>query len=181
MASTTSARILNERAASRMPWWLELIIGAATLGLGILMLTNMAATLLSVVLFLGWYWLISGIFAIGSLFVDRTGWGWRLVIGILGILAGLSVISSPLSSAILVPTVAAIYLGIQGLVSGAIELFMAVRQRDWSLGFLGVVNVLFGLFLLANPLIGVVLLPWLLGFFGIVGGAATIMAAFRRR
>lgn len=181
MASTTSARILSERAAPRMPWWVELIIGVVTLGLGVIMLANPALTLVSVVVFLGWYWLIGGIFAIGSLFVDRTGWGWRLAIGVLGIMAGLSVISSPLWSALMLPAVAAIYLGIQGLISGAIELYMAFRQRDWGVGFLGAVNVLVGVFLLANPLIGVALLPWLIGFLAIVGGGAAIFAAIRRR
>jgi uncharacterized membrane protein HdeD (DUF308 family) len=181
MTSTTSIPMMNELDMPRAPWWLVLIVGIATLGVGILMIANPLATLISVVLFLGVYWLISGVFTIGSLFVDRTAWGWKLFVGILGIVAGLAVIDTPLWSAILIPAIAIIFLGVQGLISGVVELYTAFRQRDWGLGILGAINVLFGIFLVANPLVGVAVLPWVLGFLGVMGGIAAIVLAFRMR
>lgn len=181
MASTTSSPKITELSAPRMPWWVVLLVGISSLVLGILLLANPAATIVSLVLFLGAYWLVSGVFTLVSLITDRTNWGWRLFIGILGILAGLSVLDTPLWSAILIPTIAIIFLGVQGLVSGAVELYMAFRGGGWGVGILGVVNILLGLFLVFNPLVGVAVLPWVLGFTAIAGGIAAIILAFRLR
>ena len=104
------------------PWWLVLLEGVAALILGILFLTNTAMTTAVVVVFLGVWWLIGGIFALISIFVgdDETAWYWKLLKGIIGILAGLIVIQHPLASAIIVPTTVALLLGIMGVIYGAI-------------------------------------------------------------
>jgi uncharacterized membrane protein HdeD (DUF308 family) len=102
-----------------------------------------------------------------------------LFIGILGILAGLVIMRHPLWSSFLVPTVAVIVLGIQGLIMGVVRLIQAFQGEGWGAGILGVLSILFGIVLLANPFIAGLTLPWVLGIFGIVGGIFAIIAAFR--
>jgi uncharacterized membrane protein HdeD (DUF308 family) len=52
----------------------------------------------AMVTFLGFDWLIMGIFALVRIFVDQSmPWIWSLLVRIVGVLAGLSVIKHPLS------------------------------------------------------------------------------------
>jgi len=48
-------------------------------------------------------------------------------------------------------------------------------------GVLGALGVLFGVLLVINPLIGVASLPFVLGFFMLVGGTAAVVQALRMR
>jgi uncharacterized membrane protein HdeD (DUF308 family) len=131
--------------------------------------------------FLGIYWLVGGIFQIIAMFLDSTAWGWKLFMGILGILAGISVLNHPLWSTFLVPTVLVVILGIQGLVSGIIGLFMAFKGAGWGAGILAGISVLFGILLLTSPLVAALALPWVFGIFAVAGGIAGIIAAFQMK
>ena len=42
-------------------------------------------------------------------------------------------------------------------------------------------SIVFGVVLLFNPILGAASLPWVLGIFGVVGGIAGIIAAFRMK
>lgn len=161
------------------PWWLVLINGIAALIIGIFLITSPGATTVVLVQFLGIYWLVSGIFQIIAIFIDQTAWGWKLFAGILGILAGIMVLNHPLWSTVLVPSVLIIILGVQGVIFGILGLIQAFQGAGWGAGIMGAVSILFGVVLLFNPLLGAAALPWVLGIFGIVGGIAGIIAAFK--
>lgn len=162
------------------PRWVGLIGGIAAIVAGILLLTSPAEATLILVQILGLYWLFRGVFALVSVGWDRTLWGWKVLGGIVGILAGVLIIQHPLWSTVLVPTTLVLVLGIQGIIVGAVELVAGFGGSGWEVGILGVISIIFGVVLLFNPLIGAATLPWLLGVVGIVGGAAEIIYAFRK-
>jgi uncharacterized membrane protein HdeD (DUF308 family) len=166
---------------SGFPWWLVLLEGIAAAVIGLFLLTAPGATLFVLIQVLGIYWLVGGIFRIVSIFIDSSSWGWKLVGGILGILAGIVVLQHPLWSTALVPAVYVIVLGIQGVVLGGISLVMAFLGEGWGVGILGLVSIVFSLILLFNVWIGVAALPFILGAFGIVGGVFAVVMAFRMR
>jgi uncharacterized membrane protein HdeD (DUF308 family) len=178
-APTATAAPLGGRRG--VPWWLVLLEGIAALILGILLLTDTQATVFVVVQFLGFYWLIDGVFRLISIFLDSADWGWKLAGGLIGIFAGLYVIQHPLWAAYAVPATAAFVIGIAGIVMGIISLVQAFRGSGWGAGILGVLGILFGLVILANPLASAVGLTIGLGFLGIVGGIVLMMVAFRQR
>jgi len=98
-------------------WWVFLLQGIAAILLGLMLLTDPGATLLALITFLGFYWLITGVLALVRVFVDRSvPWLWSLLIGIIGVLAGIFVLNHPLLAALSVPTVLVIILGVEGLV-----------------------------------------------------------------
>lgn len=163
------------------PWWLVLLQGIAALLMGLLLLAAPVETSLFLIQFLGWYWLIGGIFAIVSIFLDTSQWGWKLFSGILGILAGLAIINHPLWSTVLVPTVLVLYMGFTGILMGASMLVQAFRGGGVGMGILGVLSALFGLLLLLRPLAGALSLPWVFAVLAIAGGIASIIAAFRMK
>lgn len=163
------------------PWWVPLVAGIAMALAGLLLIMAPGRTLIVLVQFLGLYWLVGGVVRLVSIFVDRSGWGWKLVAGILGIVAGLFVVQHPLWSAVAVPGTIAVYLGIMTIVLGVLELIMAFLGGGWQTGILGVVSVLFGALLVFNPLIVAVALPLLFGGSALVGGIATAVLAFKSR
>jgi len=173
-----TATTLQKQAAS-IPWWVVLIEGIAAIILGILLLINPGSTTVLIIQFLGIYWFIDGIMSIVRIFIDKTAWGWKLFSGIIGILAGIAIIQYPLWATLLVPTVMVWLFGFFGIIIGVIGLIQAFQGAGWGAGILGVLSILFGILLLANPLVGAVTLPFIFGFLGIVGGIAALAMAFR--
>ncbi len=171
----------TESDVKMIPWWLVLLEGIAAIILGVLLLTNPGATTLVLVQVLGIYWFIDGIFRIVSIFIDSSMWGWKLFAGILGIIAGIIIIQHPIWSTLLLPEVAIIILGVDGIIIGIVSLIQAFRGGGWGVGVLGVISIIFGIILLANPIIGAVALPWVLGIFAFVSGIFAIIMAFRLR
>ena len=163
------------------PWWLVLLEGIAAAIIGLFLLTAPGATLFVLVQVLGIFWLVGGIFRTVSIFIDTSLWGWKLVGGVLGILAGIVVLQHPLWSSVLVPAIYLIILGIQGLISGGVSLVLAFSGGGWGAGILGALSIVFGLVLLFNVWIGVAVLPYILGAVGIVGGGLAIAVAFAMR
>jgi uncharacterized membrane protein HdeD (DUF308 family) len=164
-------------------WWLVLLQGIATLILGVLLVTAPGMTTVVLVTLLGIYWLVSGIFSIVGIFVGDTGvpWGWLLFSGILGILAGIVVLDHPLWSAIMLPTVLAIFIAIQGIIMGVVGLIQAFKGGGWGAGIWGVVSIIIGIVLLGRPLVAASVLPIVMGILAVVGGIVLIVLAFRVR
>lgn len=177
----TAQAASSKTESALTPWWLILIEGIAAIILGIFLLISPAATIFVVVQFLGFYWLITGIFSLISIFIDRTMWGWKLFSGVLGILAGILIIQNPLWSALLVPATLVIVMGVFGIVIGIMNLFQAFRGGGWGIGVLGVLSILFGLLLLGRPLLATLSLPLVLGIAGIVFGVLALFGAFRAK
>jgi len=163
------------------PWWAVLIQGIFSIIIGILLLTNPGATTLVIVQFIGIYWLVTGIFSLVGIFVDKSMWGWKLFAGVIGILAGLSIMQHPLWSTFMLPTVLVIFLGVDGLIIGVVGLIAAFKGGGWAAGILGGLSLLFGLFLLGSPFIAGLALPWVYGVLGLAGGISAIFAAVRQR
>ena len=176
--TTTYAESMEGTAT---PWWLVLLEGIFAAIFGLLLLTAPGATLIFLVQVLGFYFLIGGIFRLVSIFLDTSLWGWKLVGGIIGIIAGIVVLQHPLWSAIVVPAWIGFFVGFLAIVQGILGVVLAFQGGGWGAGILGVLGLIFGLILVANPFIGVFALPFVLGGFMLVGGICAIVASFRMR
>ena len=74
-------------------------------------------------------------------------------------------------------------MGIWGLMYGTILLIMAFRGGGWGAGILGALGIIFGIVLIVNysaPGMGLAML-WTAAVFGVIGGIALIVQAFRQR
>jgi uncharacterized membrane protein HdeD (DUF308 family) len=87
---------------------------------------------------------VGGILTLVSIFVDRRLWGWKLFAGVIGVWAGLSVIQHPLWSAVFLPTVLVILLGIQGIFYGIVYIIEAIKGLGWGTAILGALSILMG-------------------------------------
>jgi uncharacterized membrane protein HdeD (DUF308 family) len=164
-----------------LPWGLVLVEGIVVALFGLLLLVAPGASLLFLVELLGIYLLIAGIFRIIGIFLDSSSWGWKLAAAILCLIAGLVVLSNPLWSTTLASTWLIIFVGFLAMVQGAAGLIVAFQGGGWGMGVLSVLGILFGLFLVINPLIGVAALTFILAIFMLIGGVGAIIQAFRMR
>jgi uncharacterized membrane protein HdeD (DUF308 family) len=163
------------------PWWVNLIAGIALAILGLLLLSAPGATTVVLIQFLGIYWLVDGIVRLVSIFIDHSGWGWKLLMGVLGIIAGIVVLQHPLWSTILIPATIVIFIGILGAIFGVIQVIAAFRGAGWVTGVLGAISIVFGLLLLFNWQLGTLTLPFTLGIFALAGGIVAAVASFGMR
>jgi uncharacterized membrane protein HdeD (DUF308 family) len=168
-------------AAMPFPWWLVLLQGIAAVIIGVLLLTNTGATLFALIILLGIYWLVSGIFDLVSLFVDRTQWGWKLFTGIIGIVAGIVILRHPYWSTVLVPLTLTWILGIFGIVIGGVAIVRSFMGGGWGVAILGVLSLVLGVILLLNPLFSTMVLIYAASIWAIIGGVIAIVMSFRLR
>ena len=163
-------------------WWVFLLQGLAGILLGVMLITAPGATLVVLSTFLGVYWLITGVLALVRVFADRSvPWLWSLLVGIVGILAGIFVVRHPLLAALTVPTALVIILGVQGLVMGVLEIIGGCKGGGLGSFVLGVINVLVGLLLLGSLVAAALAVPVVFGVLLLVQGVGLIIWAFRVR
>ena len=165
------------------PWWLLLMGGILNLTVGILLLVNPAKTTIAFVWVLGLYWFVQGIFTLVAMFIDHSAWGWKLFMGVLSILAGIVVMRHPIASAVAIPAILILLLGIQGLIVGVISVVMAFKGGSWGAGIVGALSIIFGIILILNYTSPAMILTfiWIVAILAIVGGIAEIIQAFRQR
>jgi uncharacterized membrane protein HdeD (DUF308 family) len=163
-------------------WWLLLLRGIAGIIFGVLAFIWPGITLLTLIIFYGAYALIDGIFAIIAAFRGgeaQSRW-WLLLIGILGIAAGLLTFLWPGLTAL----VLALFIGAWSLIHGIFEIVGAIKIRkeidnEWWLILSGALSVIFGLVMLILPGAGALALVWVIGAYSIIFGALLVGFAFR--
>jgi uncharacterized membrane protein HdeD (DUF308 family) len=182
---TTAAAVQTQ--TQQRPWWLTLISGVLATLIGAVMLWAPVKTqvnaYLFLVTFLGIWWMVQGIFDIIAIFIDHSMWGWKLFIGIVSLMAGFYIVSYPIASALALPKIFVLVLGIWGLMYGIILLIMAFQGGGWGAGILGVLGIIFGLALMANYYafgMGLAMI-WTASVFAFIGGIVMIFQAFRQR
>jgi uncharacterized membrane protein HdeD (DUF308 family) len=183
---TTAAKAVQVET-NRRPWWLTLISGILAVFIGAVMLwgnfTTKVELYMFLVTFLGIWWMIQGVVDIVSIFTDHSMWGWKLFIGLISLAAGFYIVSYPVVSAVSLPKVFVLVLGIWGLMYGIILLIMAFQGGGWGAGILGGLGIIFGLALMANyavPGMGLGML-WTAAVFALVGGGVMIFQAFKQK
>ena len=164
-----------------LPWWLVLVEGIVVALLGLILLVAPGASLVFLVWLLGIYLLVAGVIRIIGIFSDSSSWGWKLVAGILCLIAGLAILSNPLWSTTLTSTWLVILVGFLAMLQGAAGLIVAFQGGGWGMGALSVLGILFGLFLVINPLFGVAALTLILAICMLIGGVAAVFQSFRMR
>jgi uncharacterized membrane protein HdeD (DUF308 family) len=172
------------KAAARVDqsniWWLFLLEGIAALIFGGLLLTAPAATRLALAVFLGFYLLFVGVLELVRVFVDRSQpWIWSLVVGILGVVAGIIVLNHPVLTAVALPTTVVIYLGVVSLVMGVAGIIGGFSGGGIGSFILGIISLLIGILLLGSPLTTAFAVPFVFGILLLIEGVALIVFAFR--
>lgn len=164
----------------QVPWWIIVLEGIVALLIGLFLLFSPVNTTIFLVQLLGLFWLLGGLFSIISLLIDRENFWWKLISGLLGIIAGILVFVYPYSPFVIL-TLLVIILGVSSIVYGVVRLILAVKGGGLGTAILGLLEIVIGILLLANPLAGAVILPWVYGLVLIIGGIAALIGGIKMK
>jgi len=166
-------------------WGWVLAFGIVTVLLGIIALAWPGRTLIVVAVLFGAQLIVMGIFRfVNAIATDELPGSSRVLLALLGVL---SLIVGLYAVRHLLVTLFAlvVLLGIFWVVSGAIELFMALSHRDMSqrgwTAIMGGISVVAGIIVLAYPSISLLVLAVLLSIWLIIFGVMEISIAVRLR
>ena len=165
-------------------WWLILLRGVCAVIFGVLTFVWPGVTLLTLVLLYGAYALIDGAIAIWAAIVGgepAPRW-WLLIVGLLGIAAGLVTLLMPGVTAL----VLLLFIAFWAILTGVMQIVGAIRLRkeidnEWMLAAGGVLSVLFGIILIVQPGAGALGLLFVIGAYALIYGAILIGLALRLR
>jgi uncharacterized membrane protein HdeD (DUF308 family) len=104
VVTMTNSRSIEQSARDKVAsfWWMPLIRGILLILFGILMYVSPGVTLLSLIWYLGIYWIVDGVFWLVQAFSGAqfsSMWGnsrwWLIIGGILSIIAGVITLGHP--------------------------------------------------------------------------------------
>jgi uncharacterized membrane protein HdeD (DUF308 family) len=165
-------------------WWLILLRGICAVIFGVLTFVWPGVTLLTLILLYGAYAFIDGVLSIWAAVTSgetAPRW-WLLVVGALGVAAGLITLVMPGVTAL----VLLFFIAFWAIATGAMQIVGAIRLRkeidnEWMLVAGGVLSVLFGFILLVQPGAGALGLLFVIGAFALIEGGILIAFALRLR
>ena len=167
-------------------WWILALRGALSIAFGVVAFVMPGVTLAVLVIFLGAYMLVDGIFAFASALRfrhERERWPALLLEGVLGVLAGILTFAWPAITMLVLLALIAVW----AIVTGILEIAAAVRLRreirgEWLLALSGIASIAFGVAVVVLPLVGLLVSIWIIGAYAIVFGALLVSSlSFRLR
>ncbi len=177
--ATTMAGSLAFEMAKK--WWVVLLRGIMLIVLGVLAFASPGTW----VIFVGAAMLIDGfamlIAGLGDQPAGQSRWP-LIVIGVLGLIAGLFVLWNPALAGVTLTYVIAVW----AIVVGALEIIAGVGLRkeidnEWWLILTGILAIIFGLLVFQNVLAGFLAIAWVFGIFAIAAGIMSIALSFAVR
>ncbi|HEY1434765.1 MAG TPA: HdeD family acid-resistance protein, partial [Thermoanaerobaculia bacterium] len=150
-------------------WWVVLVRGIAAIAFGLMAYAWPGVTIAILVTFWGAYMLLDGIFEVVA--GVKAKYGSLVLLGVLGIAAGLVALVLPVVAAGALVYIIAFW----AIVAGVMQIAAAVRLRkevqgEWLWILSGVCTVALGCLLFARPGAGALSLVWLIASFAIAWG-----------
>ena len=167
----------------RRSWWVLLLRGAAAIVFGVLTWMQPAASAAALVLIFGAYVFVDGVLGVYSAIKSRNEsrhWWMVLLWGLTGVVFGVLTVINPAITAL----VLTIYIGVWALMTGVLQIVAALRLRkeidgEWILVLGGLLSVLFGIFVLAQPGAGLMAMLWVLATYAVIFGVLMVILAFK--
>ena len=166
-------------------WGWIVLRGVAAILFGVLAFAWPNLTLTVLVIFWGAYALSDGLLALIAAFRIRDGGRpmWPLVVvGVLGIAAGVLTFMWPGMTALILLS----FIAAWALITGIFQVVAAIRLRkmisnEWLLALSGLLSIAFGALMIARPGAGAVAVIWIIGWYAILFGLVHVMLGFRLR
>jgi uncharacterized membrane protein HdeD (DUF308 family) len=168
-------RLQSAVAGSLHAHWRQFLLeGIVLLVLGLIAIIVPPIATIAVEVLIGWLLLVSGIVGLIATFRTRgtPGFGWSLLSGVIGVMAGVVLLAWPLSGAFSLTLILTVFLVLEGVVSilyalehkrelsgrwvmmllsGVVDLFLAgiifaglPGTAAWAIGLLVGINLVFG-------------------------------------
>ena len=165
-------------------WWLILLRGICAVIFGVLTFVWPGITLLTLIAFYGAFALIDGALAIWAAITggEMASRWWLLIVGLLGVAAGLITLMMPGVTAL----VLLFFIAFWAIATGVMQIVGAIRLRkeidnEWMLIAGGALSILFGLILLVQPGAGALGLLFVIGAYAVIYGVILIAFSLKLR
>ena len=166
-------------------WWLLALKGVFALILGLILIAYPVKTQVVITWIIGLFALIEGLLVSLLAIINHKKfehWGLLLIRGIFGILLGLVLFAWPGLSLAVILFLTSLWL----LVVGIVLIFEAVSLRkedvgEWLIAALGLILILFGIFIMSNPQLSLSILGVVMGLMMLLNGIINIALGFQLR
>jgi len=158
--------------------------GIAAIVFGVLTLVWPKLTVRALVLLFGIFAIISGIAVVATALQNREEHGWGLVLfeGILWLLVGAIALVWPGVTALSFLYLLAVWAVITGILEIIAPLsFPMSGGRGLLMVLSGLISIVFGILIAAQPASGLLAVTWLIGIYAIVFGILHLVAYFESR
>jgi uncharacterized membrane protein HdeD (DUF308 family) len=147
----------------------NLVAGIVMLFLGGVIWVNPLDTMLALAFYIGLGFVIAGIFYILASMNIKSG--WYLLVGVLDLLVGGILMANLGVTAASLPVIVALWCLTVGVIQiiGAFEIKRYGLPWGWS-GLMGILGIVFGLIILAYPIIGAVTISTVVGLYAVMFG-----------
>lgn len=159
-------------------WWLPVLFGVVTFGVGVFFVLSPHETLSTFTVIAGIFLLIDGLLAIfGSVFGRGEGRGLLALIGVLSAIAGLVLIKRPFDTLV----VFTLIVGVWFVVAGVVRFVAALASPEGRGGNIvtAILDVIAGIVILSWPDLGLSTLAVIIGIVLIARGALFIVAGWQ--
>lgn len=177
--------VLSEIKRTISNWWVFLVLGILLIAGGIYVFQTPEESYITLSVFFAILILLDGIsaivFALSNTNMD--GWGWQLANGILSTFIGVVLFVHPALTMSILPLFVGFWIIMKGgMVVGVSFDLKKVNQSGWGwMLFLGLINILFGIAIIANPIIGVSFILFITAFAFISMGISFIVLSMKLR
>ena len=161
-------------------WWLFVLFGVATLGVGVFFVVSPHETLSTFTVIAGIFLLVDGVLALlASIFNKGDGRGLLALIGVLSVLAGLVLIKKPFDTLV----VFTLIVGVWFVVAGIVRLVAAVASPEARGGNIvtAILDLIAGVVILSWPDLGLATLAVIIGIVLILRGVFFIASGWQLR
>ena len=164
-------------------WWVFVLRGVVAILFGVLAFVRPGITLEVLVLLFAFWALFDGVFAlIGSVGAAEAHEPWwpLVLIGLLGVAAGIVTLKWPGITALALLLVIAYWSIFRGIleIAAAVRLRHLIQGEGWFiLG--GIASIAFGVLLVVYPGSGLLAVIWLVGLYAVIFGISLVMLGFR--
>ncbi|WP_027015398.1 HdeD family acid-resistance protein [Comamonas composti] len=164
-------------------WWVLLLRGLVAMAFGVLTFAQPAVSLMALMFTFGAFIFVDGVLGVYSAIRGRglsRHWWVLLLWGLAGVIVGVLTVVAPGVTAL----VMTLYIAVWSLITGVLQIIAALRLRqeiegEWLLVLGGVLSVLFGGFVLANPGAGMMAMLWVLALYAVLLGLLMVLLAFK--
>jgi len=161
-------------------WWLLVLFGVVTLGVGIFFVVSPHETLSTFTVIAGIFLLVDGVLAIvASLFGRGEGRGLLALVGALSAIAGLVLIKKPFHTLLVFALIFGVWLVVAGLVR-FVSAFTTAEGRTGNV-IIAIVDLIAGIVILAWPELGLATLAVIIGVVLICRGILFVAAGWMLR
>jgi uncharacterized membrane protein HdeD (DUF308 family) len=165
-------------------WWAIAIRGLAGIAVGAIAFVMPGATMLALVLLFAAYMLVDGVFAIIAAVRAARGhdrWALLVLEGIADFVAGAIAVLWPGITVLAFILLVAAWAIVTGCLVFAAAVRINLDHGRWWLILGGAASVIYGVLLIAAPLVGALVLTWWFGAYALVFGATLLVLSFRLR